>query len=101
MKALVPREISLAKRRTRLVQIGESAEPTISLPTDALRTSGLEIAGAGTNVAPEDVAEGSKLVWEWIKAGKQSMDIERVPLQEVESAWQRTDLHGKRLVIVP
>jgi hypothetical protein len=27
--------------------------------------------------------------------------IEQVPLKDVENAWQRTDVHGKRIVIVP
>jgi hypothetical protein len=29
------------------------------------------------------------------------IDIAQISLKEVESAWQRTDLYGKRIVIVP
>jgi hypothetical protein len=29
------------------------------------------------------------------------MDIEKVPLAEIEKAWLRNDLEGKRLVIIP
>jgi hypothetical protein len=29
------------------------------------------------------------------------MDIEQVPLKDISNAWQRTELAGKRLVIVP
>lgn len=101
IKTLVPRELSFAKSRTRLIQVGESAGPTIALPADSLRTSGLEIAGAGANLTPETMAEGTHQVWNWIKEGKLQLDIERVPLREIESAWQRADQHGKRLVIVP
>ncbi len=101
IKTLVPRELSFAKRRVRLIQIGEMAGPAISLTADALRTSGLEIYGASASLSPEAIAEGTNQVWDWIKAGKLSMDIERVPLKDVESAWQRTDLYGKRIVIVP
>lgn len=101
LETLVPRELSFAKQRVRLVQIGEMAGPTIALAADALRTSGLEILGAGGGITPEAIAEGTSLVWEWIKAGKLQAEIEQVPLKDVESAWKRADVHGKRIVIVP
>jgi NADPH2:quinone reductase len=101
IKTLVPRELSFARHRIRLIQIGEMAGPTISLSADALRTSGLEISGAGAGIFPEAVAEGTNQIWDWLKEGKLHMDVEQVPLKDVESAWQRTDLHGKRIVIVP
>jgi hypothetical protein len=30
-----------------------------------------------------------------------NMDIEKVPLADIEKAWARNDLAGKRLVIIP
>ena len=48
LETLIPRELSLARQRVRLVQIGEMAGPTISLAAAALRTSELEILGAGS-----------------------------------------------------
>jgi NADPH:quinone reductase-like Zn-dependent oxidoreductase len=101
IEAFVPRDLSFAKHRVRLVQIGEMAGPKISLAADALRTSGLEILGAGGGLTPEAIAEGTHQVWEWIKAGKLQAEIEQVPLTDVESAWKRTDVYGKRIVIVP
>lgn len=101
LEALVPRELSFARHSIRLVQIGEMAGPTISLPAQALRTSGLELLGAGSGLTPEAVAAGTQQVWEWIKAGKLQADIEQVPLRDVESVWKRTDVHGKRFVLVP
>ena len=101
IQTLIPHEISFAKHRVRLVQIGETAGPLIALSADALRTSGLEIYGAGAGASSETMAEGSNLVWNWIKEGKLHIDVELVPLKDVESAWQRTDVQGKRLVIVP
>lgn len=101
IEALVPHDLSFAKRHVRLVQIGEMAGSTISLAAEALRTSGLEILGAGGGLTPEAVSEGTQQVWEWIKTGKLRADIEQVPLKDVESAWKRTDIHGKRIVIVP
>jgi NADPH:quinone reductase-like Zn-dependent oxidoreductase len=100
IQTLIPRELSFAKRRVRLIQIGEIAGPAISLTGDALRTSGLEICGAGAGLTPEAIREGTTMVWDLIRAGKLHADVEAVPLKDIEAAWQR-DLHGQRLVIVP
>lgn len=100
LKALIPDEIRMSKR-VRLIQIGEMAGAEIALPASALRTTGLEIYGGAAGITPEAVAEGTAQVWEWIKAEKLQMEIERVPLSQVESAWQRADFRGKRMVIVP
>ena len=101
LKTLVPEKLAFARGRTRLVQIGEAAGPTITLSADALRTSGLEITGGGGGLTPEAIGEGTSQVWEWIKAGKLQAEIEVVPLKDVERAWGRADLHGKRIVLVP
>lgn len=47
------------------------------------------------------MSEGTNQVWELIKANKLHMDIERVPLKDIESVWQRTDFQGKRIVVIP
>ena len=101
IKSLIPHKLEFAKRRIRLIQIGEMAGPTISFSADSLRTSGLEISGAGSGLTPETMAEGTAVMWELLKAGKLHLDIIRIPLKDIESAWTRTDLHGKRIVIVP
>ncbi len=98
-KTLVPKEAGFAVHRTRFVQIGEAAGPTISLSAEAIRTSGLEITGAG-NIPPEAVPEALKQTWEWIGTGKLSIDIEKVPLKDIAEAWDRKT-EGKRVVIVP
>ncbi|MFI1920353.1 zinc-binding dehydrogenase [Nocardia sp. NPDC020380] len=86
---------------TRLVQIGESAGPTATIPAETLRTSGVEIYGAARNADPAAIGAGYQQVVEWAREGRLTFDIERVPLAEVETAWQRTDLRGKRLVVTP
>jgi NADPH2:quinone reductase len=101
LEALVPHELSFARRRVRFVQIGEMAGPTIALPAQALRTSGLEMLGAGSGITPEAVAWGTQQMWEWIKAGKLQADIEQVPLRDVERAWKNIGVSSKRTVIVP
>ena len=101
IKTLVPTHLSFATGRIRLIQIGEKAGTTISLSADSLRTSGLEISGGGAGLTPEAIGEGMNQVWDLIKANKLHIDIEAVPLTEIESAWERTDFQGKRIVIIP
>jgi NADPH:quinone reductase-like Zn-dependent oxidoreductase len=100
IKTLIPSEIRMSKR-VRLIQIGEKAGTVISLSADSLRTSGLEIYGAAAGLTPETMGEGTNQVWDLIKAKKLHIEIEQVPLKDIESAWKRTDFEGKRLVVVP
>lgn len=100
MQSFVPKEAGFAKRRIRYVHIGGKAGLTISLNGEMLRTSGLELYGVG-KISPSGFSEGMKLVWEWIKDKKIIMDIEKVSLANIAEAWQRNDLQGKRIVIIP
>jgi NADPH:quinone reductase-like Zn-dependent oxidoreductase len=99
LRTLVPKEVGFARRRIRLVQIGQSAGASISLAAETLRTSGLELTGVG-KIPPEAVGDGMKRVWEWIKEKKLHIDVELVPLKDVAEAWTRKTA-GKRLVVVP
>ena len=85
---------------TRLVHVGEAAGAVIRLPGDALRTSGLEIYGAARNLATGMAAAYERVV-EWVRSGELAIDVTTMPLSRIEEAWQRTDLRGSRLVIVP
>jgi hypothetical protein len=87
--------------RTRLIQVGESAGSTISLPAAALRSSGLEILGAGSGAIPSmDVL---KDVFQRVLAHavqKQlRIDVESVPLADITHAWNQES--RRRLVVVP
>jgi NADPH:quinone reductase-like Zn-dependent oxidoreductase len=98
-RALTPDTFTLAKP-TRLVQIGESAGPDIRLTADALRTSGLEIYGAARNAATTMPAAYEQVVT-WLQAGALTIPTTTMPLSDIAKAWTRTDLGGRRLVIVP
>lgn len=98
-RALVPDDFALG-RPTRLVQIGEAAGPGIRLTGDALRTSGLEIYGAGRNAATGMAAAYQQIV-EWVRDGSLTIPVVTMPLSRIAEAWSRTDLRGRRLVIVP
>ncbi len=103
LNVLTGHDLHRVSLRNRLVEIGEMAGPTITLHAEALRSSGVEIYGSGGGgIVPLKAAfETLPKVWELAAAGKLKIDIERVPLPEVENAWQRQDLHGRRIVVVP
>lgn len=100
MKAFIPSIAGFAKSRIRYLHIGEKAGSSISLSGEMLRTSGLEIYGTG-NIPDKAIHESLIKALQWIKQNKFQVDIEKIPLAKIEEAWQRTDLAGKRLVIIP
>ena len=86
----------------RLIEIGEMAGPTISLSAAALRSSGIEIYGSGGGSIPHTaIFDAFPQLWALAASGKLRIDTEPVSLAEIENAWQRTDLPGRRLVIKP
>jgi NADPH:quinone reductase-like Zn-dependent oxidoreductase len=84
--------------KTRLVEVGESAGKTITLPGAALRSVDLMLIGSGFGSASLEriFAEVSRL-FEMAAAGKLKIAVEPVPLAEVESAWGRVE-KGRRIV---
>ena len=96
----IPKEAGFAKQRIRYIQIGQKAGSHISITGSAFRTSGLEMMGIG-KISNEMLNAEIGTIWNWIKENKLYMDIECVPLKDIDKAWQRTELAGKRLVIVP
>jgi NADPH:quinone reductase-like Zn-dependent oxidoreductase len=89
--------------RMRLVQVGESAGATISLPAAALRSSGLEILGAGSGAMPpmDMIRDIYAQLFAHAAAGDLRIATQSVPLGEVEDAWARKLASGVRLVLVP
>jgi NADPH2:quinone reductase len=100
--ALTGHDVLAAPTRTRLVQVGEAAGPILGLPAEAVRSSGLEIMGSGGgSIPPAAIAETFPRLWELAAKGELRMDVEPVLLPDVEAAWRRHDLDGRRLVLVP
>ncbi|MFC9432402.1 zinc-binding alcohol dehydrogenase family protein [Nocardia sp. NPDC057030] len=100
LRALVPREFTTAKP-TMVVQVGESAGPVVSVASASLRTSGVEICGAAKGANPVSMTESYQQIVQWTRAGELTFDVAPTPLNEIESAWQRTDWRGRRLVVLP
>lgn len=79
-----------AEPRIRYVQIGSIAGPTISLPAAALRSSGLELLGNGLgSLSNESLIEVIGELMNTIVSGKLTINVEPVPLADVETAWGR------------
>lgn len=100
MAAATRKEFAAIRSETRFVQVGESAGPTISLPAAALRSAPLTIRGTA-GIPPSDVlANAIQQVMAHAAKGELHVDTERVPLADIEHAWQR-DQPGRRVVVAP
>jgi NADPH:quinone reductase-like Zn-dependent oxidoreductase len=100
LRSLVPESFTFPKP-TRLIQIGQAAGAELTLAAESLRTSGVEIYGAAKGLGPKTMGEVYGQVVKWAQSGQLTFDVEKAPLTDIETAWQRTDLRGKRLVVVP
>jgi NADPH:quinone reductase-like Zn-dependent oxidoreductase len=84
--------------RTRLVEVGESAGRTINLPGAILRSIDLTVLGSGFGAAPLDqIFAAIPLLFSLAAAGSLNVDVEPVPLTDVEAAWNRAE-KGRRIV---
>jgi NADPH:quinone reductase-like Zn-dependent oxidoreductase len=100
LRSMVPKSFAFPKP-TRLIQVGESAGAALTLAAESLRTSGVEIYGAAKGLSSQTMHEAYSQVVAWAQTGELTFDVVKVPLSDIETAWQRTDLRGSRLVVVP
>jgi NADPH2:quinone reductase len=100
LAALTRKEFAVVKSEIRLVQVGESAGATISLPAAVLRSTPLSILGTAGIPSPDILMDAFQQVMAGAARGELRIEVEQVPLDQVESAWQR-DGHGRRLVLIP
>jgi NADPH:quinone reductase-like Zn-dependent oxidoreductase len=100
LTAITGAEFLVARSETRLVQAGESAGPTITLPAAVLRSTALTILGTA-GIPPWDVlTEAFQQVMNHAASGKLRIETERIPLSEIEAAWER-NVPARRLVVIP
>lgn len=100
LAAITRKEFAVIQSETRFVQAGESAAPTITLPAAVLRSTALTIMGTA-GIPPFDVLQDAfQQVMGHAAKGQLRIDTERVPLADIESAWER-EQPGRRLVIIP
>jgi NADPH2:quinone reductase len=102
LRSLEIHDLEPRSSRTRLVQVGEMAGSHVSLPAAVLRCSGLEILGNGTGTMPprELIERALQDVLDLLARGELQIDVDRVPLAEVEAVWGRDQL-GRRPVFIP
>ncbi|HWJ53223.1 MAG TPA: hypothetical protein VNT24_07600, partial [Propionibacteriaceae bacterium] len=100
LEAGMRRGLTWSAPMVRLVEVGDSAGPTITLPAQVLRRSGLEIYGGGPGSVPLDrILEVLRQLIAQLATGDFRVEVERVPLADVEEAWQ-VNQHGRRLVLI-
>jgi NADPH:quinone reductase-like Zn-dependent oxidoreductase len=85
-------------RATRLVEVGESAGRTISLPGALLRSVDLTVLGSGFGAAALDkILAAIPGLFKMAAEGELHINAEPVPLADVETAWNRVE-KGRRIV---
>jgi NADPH2:quinone reductase len=101
LAAITRPEFAAINSETRLVQVGESAGPTISLPAAVLRSTALTILGTAGIPSRDILVAAMQQVMDWGAKGALQIETESVPLSEIEQAWQRPESGGRRLVVIP
>ena len=101
--ALTGHDATAVSSRVRIVEIGEMSGADIRLPAAALRSSGIEIYGSGGGgiVPHQAIFDAFPQVWSLAASSKLRMDLEKVPLREIEKSWGGQDTNGRRIVVIP
>jgi NADPH:quinone reductase-like Zn-dependent oxidoreductase len=87
------------ERRIRYVQIGAIGGDPISVKGEWLRSSGLELMGSGLgSLSAGAIMESLQAMYEAAASTGLKIDVEAVPLAEVETAWHRVAPTGRRIV---
>jgi NADPH:quinone reductase-like Zn-dependent oxidoreductase len=100
LSAITRPEFAVVNSETRLVQVGESAGPTIALPAAVLRSTALTILGTAGIPRRDVLVTAMQQVLDWAAKGVLQIETESVPLADIEQAWRRPE-GGRRLVVIP
>jgi NADPH2:quinone reductase len=95
--------VQAAVPRATIVNLGQSAGATAELASAWVRFKSLSILGHTNFAVPEDeLTEHYHRLVGHVAAGDIVFDVERVPLDDVASAWRRqAEGAGTKLVLVP
>lgn len=93
-------EFVAAKKETRLVQVGESAGAKIELSAAVLRSAPVTILGTGGIPSPAVLADAMQQVLTRGARAELQIATDTVPLDQIESAWNRPDSPGRRTVVM-
>ncbi|MFC0513911.1 zinc-binding alcohol dehydrogenase family protein [Mucilaginibacter angelicae] len=105
LSLLTGHDLNSAGHLTRYVQVGEMAGADINLKAATLRSSLIELVGAGGGGITKEImlklpTEILPQIFELAAEGIISIETEVVALKDVEQAWEKND-SGKRIVLVP
>jgi NADPH:quinone reductase-like Zn-dependent oxidoreductase len=91
------------RRGARHVQIGHMVSPTLTLPAPLVRSVAIDIMGFVIFYVPLEVRRAAYLrLTELAARGGLSVDLEVLPIAEIDAAWQRQQRgEGTKLVIAP
>jgi NADPH:quinone reductase-like Zn-dependent oxidoreductase len=79
-----------AARGARIVHVGQSAGAEATLSSAAVRGKGLELYGYSNFLVPPEVLDREyRALVEHVTRGEVTIDVERVPFDEVTNAWER------------
>jgi len=98
--AITRKEFAAIGSEIRYVQVGEGAGSTIALRAAVLRSTPLTIMGTAGLPPREMLMDALQRVMTHAASGELKIDTERVPLPEIEEAWQR-EQRGRRFVVIP
>jgi NADPH:quinone reductase-like Zn-dependent oxidoreductase len=93
-----------ASRHARHVQVGQIADVNITLPAPAIRSLSLDVRGFSVAHPPVELKrEAHRRLVEHARRGEIVVAVERIPLADVASAWdrQRESAGGPKLVLIP
>jgi len=100
LAAITKPEFAMVMKETRLVQVGESAGPTIALPAAVLRSTALTILGTAGIPPREVLADAMQQVMTRAARGELRIETNRIALADIESAWLHPE-SGRRIVVIP
>ncbi|MGB8535260.1 MAG: zinc-binding alcohol dehydrogenase family protein [Acidobacteriaceae bacterium] len=87
--------------RIRFLQIGSISGNTINLPSQLLRSSGVELIGSGLgSLSAQQILQSLTKMFAAVTKVHFAIDLNPVPLAKVEEAWTWKD-HGRRIVFIP
>jgi NADPH:quinone reductase len=95
--------VEAAAPGARIVHLGQSAGPTATFASAAVRGKQLSILGHSDFAIPRDeLARQYRALVERAVAGEIELDVEEVPLEDVADAWRRqAEGPGLKLVVAP
>ncbi len=100
LSAISKTEFVAAKKETRLVQVGESAGPTIALSAAVLRSAPVTILGTGGVPSLAVLADAMQQVLARGERGELIIQTDSVQLAEIATAWELPDQPGRRTVVL-